>query len=46
MEREHFSKIYDTELNEIREKLLEMGGKVETMIDNAMKSLVERDSQL
>ena len=46
MEREHFSKIYDTELNEIREKLLEMGGKVETMIDNAMKSLVERDSKL
>ncbi len=46
MEREHFSKQYDTELNEIREKLLEMGGKVEVMIDNAMKSLVERDSAL
>ena len=29
MEREHFSKQYDAELNEIREKLLEMGGKVE-----------------
>ena len=46
MEREHFSKQYDAELNEIREKLLEMGGKVEMMISDAMKSLVERDSQL
>jgi phosphate transport system protein len=46
MEREHFSRIYDAELYEIREKLLEMGGKVEMMINNAMKSLVERDSEL
>ena len=46
MEREHFSKQYDAELNTIREKLLEMGGKVEVMIANAMKSLVERDSEL
>ncbi|HBG07733.1 MAG: phosphate transport system regulatory protein PhoU [Geobacteraceae bacterium GWC2_58_44] len=46
MEREHFSKQFDTELNEIREKLLEMGGKVELMIGNAMQSLVERDTEL
>ena len=46
MEREHFSKHFDAELNEIRTKLLEMGGKVEQMIANAMKSLVERDSEL
>jgi phosphate transport system protein len=46
MEREHFSKLYDAELNDIREKLLLMGGKVELMISNAMKSLVERDSDL
>ncbi|HEX9023991.1 MAG TPA: phosphate signaling complex protein PhoU [Geobacteraceae bacterium] len=46
MEREHISRIYDAELNEIREKLLEMGGKVELMITNSMKSLVERDSPL
>ncbi|HEX2768752.1 MAG TPA: phosphate signaling complex protein PhoU [Geobacteraceae bacterium] len=46
MEREHFSRLYDAELYEIREKLLEMGGKVEMMINNAMKSLVERDSEL
>ena len=46
MEREHFSKQYDAELNEIREKLLIMGGKVEVMITDAMKSLVERDTPL
>jgi phosphate transport system protein len=46
MEREHISRIYDAELNDIREKLLEMGGKVELMINDAMKSLVERDSEL
>jgi phosphate transport system protein len=46
MEREHFSKQFDTELNEIREKLLEMGGKVEVMIANAMQALVERDTEL
>jgi len=46
MGREHFSKLYDAELNEIREKLLEMGGKVEVMIANAMKALVDRDSGL
>lgn len=46
MEREHFSKKYDEELNDIREKLLRMGGKVEVMLANAMKALVERNSEL
>ena len=46
MEREHFSRQFDTELNEIREKLLEMGGKVEVMIADSMRSLVERDTEL
>ena len=46
MEREHFSKQFDTGLNDIREKLLEMGGKVEVMLANAMQSLVERDTEL
>ncbi|HXE95763.1 MAG TPA: phosphate signaling complex protein PhoU [Dongiaceae bacterium] len=46
MEREHFSKQYDAELNNIREKLLEMGGKVELMINDSLKALVERDSVL
>ncbi len=46
MEREHFSRQYDTELRTIREKLLEMGGKVELMINDSLKALVERDSAL
>jgi len=46
MEREHVSRQYDAELNDIREHLLEMGGKVEMMISDAMKSLVDRDTQL
>lgn len=46
MEREHFSKQFDAELNEIREKLLEMGGKVEVMLANAMQSLLQRDTEL
>jgi phosphate transport system protein len=46
MEREHYSKQFDAELNDIRAKLLEMGGKVEVMIDNAMQSLIERDTEL
>ena len=46
MEREHFSRQYDAELTNIREKLLEMGGKVELMINEALKALVERDSAL
>jgi len=46
MEREHFSRQYDAELTHIREKILEMGGKVELMINDALKALVERDSAL
>jgi phosphate transport system protein len=46
MEREHYSRQYDNELNEIRHKLLEMGGKVESMINDALKALVERDTPL
>lgn len=46
MERKHSTKQYDAELQEIRALLLEMGGKVELMISNAIQSLVERDSAL
>jgi phosphate transport system protein len=46
MEREHFSRQYDAELANIREKILEMGGKVELMINDSLKALVERDSAL
>lgn len=46
MVKDHVSSRFDVELNEIRARLLEMGGKVELMIANSMKSLVERDSEL
>jgi phosphate transport system protein len=46
MERNHSIKQYDAALYEIRTLLLEMGGKVELMISNAIHSLVERDSGL
>jgi phosphate transport system protein len=46
MERVHYSSQYDAELNEIREKILIMGGKVELMIANSLKALLERDSAL
>lgn len=46
MERQHTVKQYDLELNEIRRRLLEMGGSVEKMIGDAMQSLVTRDTDL
>ena len=46
MRKEHMSSQFDAELNGIRARLLEMGGKVELMIANSMRSLVERDSAL
>ena len=46
MEREHLSRQFDIELDAIRGKLLEMGGKVELMIGNSILSLVERDTEL
>ncbi|MGA7827185.1 MAG: phosphate signaling complex protein PhoU [Geobacteraceae bacterium] len=46
MEREHIIKQYDAELNEIRTLILQMGGKVEVMISNCIKALVDRDSGL
>jgi phosphate transport system protein len=46
MERVHYSSQYDAELNDIREKILLMGGKVELMIASSLKALLERDSAL
>lgn len=46
MEREHFSAAYDTELNELRQRLLAMGGLVEMMVAEAVRALVERDTPL
>ena len=46
MIHEHISSIFDTELNDLRQSILIMGGKVELMIANSVKSLVERDTAL
>jgi len=46
MMKVHMSSQFDAELNQIRARLLEMGGKVELMIANSMRSLVDRDSEL
>jgi phosphate transport system protein len=46
LRKDHMSRQFDSELKEIRVRLLEMGGTVELMIANSMRSLVERDSLL
>ena len=46
MEREHISTSFDNGLNELRQNILVMGGKVELMIANSVKSLVDRDTPL
>lgn len=43
---EHTSKNYEHELNELREKVLLAGGKVEEMIANAMNALTQCDSKM
>ena len=42
----HTDKTYDAQLDDLRNKLLSLGGKVETEIAAGMRSLVERDSAL
>jgi phosphate transport system protein len=42
----HLMAQYDADLSGVRAMLLEMGGKVEQMINDAMKALVERNSEL
>ena len=46
MGNEHISKTFDIELNFLRQSILLMGGKVELMIADSVKSLVERDTPL
>ena len=42
----HIYKTFDLELKELKEKLLYEGGLVEKAINNAIKALLERDSDL
>ena len=46
MAKEHTIRQYDTELIDIRGKILTMGDKVESMITSAIKALVDRDTGL
>ena len=46
IKREHTDRQYEGELRKLREQLLLMGAKVEEMIANSVKALVERDSDL
>jgi phosphate transport system protein len=43
---EHTSRQYERELQELKEKILLLGGTVELMIASSMKSLLSRDSDL
>jgi len=42
----HTDKVYEAELKQLRDRLLEMGGKVEAAITASVRSLTERDSAL
>jgi phosphate transport system protein len=42
----HTDKVYEAELGHLRDRLLEMGGKVEAAITASVRSLSERDSAL
>jgi len=42
----HTDKLYERELTELRDRLLEMGGLVETAIASSVKAVVERDIDL
>ena len=46
MKKKHTDQGYEAELNGLREQLLLMGAKVEEMIANSMRALVERDTLL
>src|ERR1039457_4604074 len=46
MEHEHISMAFDVDLDELRQGILEMGGKVERMIADSVRSLVDRDTTL
>jgi len=45
-QRQHTDQGYEEELRRLREQLLLMGAKVEEMLANSMRALVERDSLL
>jgi phosphate transport system protein len=46
MGKVHTDREYESELKKLRERLLKMAGRVEEMISDSVKSLVERDIEL
>ena len=42
----HTDKVYEAELAQLRDRLLEMGGKVESAIASSVRALTERDTAL
>lgn len=46
MPKAHTDKQYEQELQQLKEKILKMGGVVEEMIARSMKALVKRDSNM
>jgi phosphate transport system protein len=46
MSREHTDREYEGELRKLRDRILLMGAKVEEMIANSVRALVERDTPL
>ena len=46
MDNQHTDKRYEEELKKLREEILYMGGLVEDQIQKAVKSLVDRDSEM
>ncbi len=42
----HIDRLYETELQELRDSLLKMGGKVEAAIAGSVRALTERDAPL
>src|SRR5438445_10606033 len=44
--KKHTDRTYDAELEELRSKLLTLGGKVEAALAQSMRALTERDSKL
>lgn len=43
---QHISQQYDQELEDVRNKVLQMGGLVESQLSNALKALMEQNSDL
>src|SRR3982751_2219185 len=44
--KKHTDKTYDLELDDLRHKLIQLGGKVEQEIAHSVRALTERDSDL